>query len=102
MSTENATFKVRNRVVEIKWVSQYCDHILDNHMVRSKDHDLRFLQISKLLKTCKYFEHDAGRIWYGYNEINDIKYKVVFILTVKFAVVKTCYRYGYEKDREKR
>jgi len=98
MSTENVTFKVRNRTVEIKWISQFCDHILDNHINKNKDHDLRFQQISKLLQTCNFFEQKSGRIWFGYNELNGIKYRVIFILTPKFAVVKTCYRYGYEKN----
>ena len=95
MSTEHASFKIRNRTVEIKWVSQYCDHILDHHLKKSKEHDLKFLQIAKLLKTCMIFEQNRGRIWYGYNEINGIKYKVVFILTHKFAIIKTCYRHAY-------
>ena len=95
MSTENAKFTVRNRTVEIKWVSQYCDHILDNYVSRNKDHDLKFQQIAKLLKTCTVFEHDHDRIWHGLNEINGKQYKVTFILTPKFAVIKTCYRYGY-------
>jgi hypothetical protein len=99
MSTDNAKFKVRNRTVEIKWVSQDCDHILSNYIHRNKDHDLKFLQISKLLKTCTIFEHYYGRTWYAYNVINDIKYRVVFILTPKFAVIKTCYRYGYSEEK---
>ncbi len=98
MSTENAKIKVRNRTVEIKWVAQFCDHILDNHIHRNRDHDLRFLQISKLLKTCKEFRLFKGRTWYAHNEINDVKYRVIFILTPKFAVIKTCYRYGYEEN----
>ena len=98
MSTENAKFIVRNRTVEIKWVSQYCDHILDNYINKNKDHDLKFLQIAKLLKTCTIFEHDQGRIWHGKNAINGKKYKIVFILTPKFAVIKTCYHYGYKEN----
>jgi hypothetical protein len=95
MSTENAKIKVRNRTIEIKWVSQYCDHILNSYITKNKDHDLTFLQISQLLKTCERFELHSGRTWFGYNEINNIKYKVIFILTPKFAVIKTCYRHGY-------
>ncbi len=98
MSTENAKIKVRNRAVEIKWVSQYCDHILENHLNKNKDHDLKFLQISKLLKTCSNFEQNRGRTWYGYNTCNGIKYRVVFILTPKFAIVITCYRHGYKEN----
>jgi hypothetical protein len=97
MSTENAKFKIRNRTVEIKWVSEYCDHILDNYINKPHDHDLTFLQISKLLKTCKEFEQKSQRTWFGFNEINGVKYKVIFILTPKFAVIKSCYRHGYEK-----
>lgn len=97
MSTENAKIKVRNRTVEIKWVSDYCDHILNNYVNRNKDHDLTFLQISELLKTCNRFEQHRGRTWFGYNVKNNIKYKVIFILTTKFAVVKTCYRHGYQE-----
>ncbi len=70
MSTENAKFMVRNRKVEIKWVSQDCDHILSNYINKNKDHDLSFLEISKLLKTCKIFKPYSARTWYGYNEIN--------------------------------
>jgi len=95
MSTQNATFKVRNRTVEIKWISQYCDHILDNYISKNKDHDLKFQQISKLLQTCTIFEQNKGRTWYGYNMINGKKYRVVFILNPKFAIIKTCYRHGY-------
>ncbi len=95
MSVENAKIKVRNRMVEIKWVSEFCDHILENYVNKSKDHDLKFLQISRLLKTCSVFVHHDGRTWYGHSSLNGIKYRVVFILTPKFAVVKTCYRYGY-------
>jgi hypothetical protein len=98
MSTENAKIRVRNRTVEIKWTSEYCDHILDNHINNSSDHDLRFLQISSLLKQCKVFVHHNGRTWYGYSTINGIKYRVIFILTPKFAIVKTCYRYGYKEN----
>ncbi len=95
MSTQNASFKIRNRSVEIKWISQYCDHILDNYINKNRDHDLRFLDISRLLKTCKIFKQDSGRTWFAYNEINGVKYRVVFVLTPKFAIIKTCYRYGY-------
>ena len=98
MSTENIKFKIRNRTVEIKWVSENCDHILSNFITKNKDHDLRFLQIAKLMKTCTIFEQNKGRTWYGYNAINGIKYKVVFILTPKFAIVKTCYRHGYKEN----
>ena len=98
MSIENAKLKLRNRTVEIKWVSEYCDHILNNYINKSKDHDLKFLQIAKLLKTCTIFENEKGRTWFGYNTINGIKYKVIFILTPKFAVIKTCYRYGYKEN----
>ncbi len=99
MSTENVIIKVRNRSVEIKWVSQYCDHILDNFLNKNKNHDLKFLQIAKLLKTCAIYEHYKGRTWFAHNELNGIKYRVVFILSPKFAVVKTCYRYGYHENR---
>ena len=95
MSTGNAKIKVRNRTVEIKWVSQYCDHVLDNFIHKHKDHDLKFSEISQLLKTCKHFEKHSDRTWFAFNGINGIKYKVVFILTTKFAIVKTCYRHGY-------
>ncbi len=98
MSTENAKIKIRNRTVEIKWVSEYCDHILDNYINKPTDHDLTFLEISKLLKTCQLYEQKSGRTWLGYNVINGVKYKVVFILTPKFAVIKSCYRYGYKED----
>jgi hypothetical protein len=98
MSVENAKIKVRNRNVEIKWVSEFCDHILDNYVLKNKEHDLKFLQISKLLKTCKIFKQYDGRTWYAYNTINGVKYRVIFILTPKFAVIKTCYRYGYQEN----
>jgi len=97
MSTENAKIKIRNRTVEIKWVSEYCDHIMNSYINKSHDHDLTFLQISKLLKTCKYFKQHDGRTWYGFNKINSVKYKVIFILTPKFVVVEWCYRHGYEE-----
>ena len=95
MSTENAKFKLRNRTIEIKWVAQYCDHIMDKFINYNSDHDLKFQEITQLLKTCIKFEHYNGRIWYGYNMINEKKYRVVFILSSKFGVIKTCYRYGY-------
>ncbi len=95
MSIQNASFKVRNRTVEIKWISQYCDHILDNYNNKNKDHDLKFQQIANLLKNCKIFKLDTGRTWFAYNEINGIKYRVIFILLPKFAIIKSCYRYGY-------
>jgi hypothetical protein len=98
MSVENAKLKVRNRSVEIKWVSEYCDHILNNYINKNKDHDLKFLEISKLLKTCSIYEQFNGRTWYAHNTINGIKYRVVFILTPKFAVIKSCYRYGYQEN----
>ncbi len=98
MSTENAKLKIRNRTVEIKWVSEFCDHILSNYISKPLDHDLTFLEISKLLKTCSRFEQQTERTWFAYNVKNGIKYKVVFILTSKFAVIKSCYRHGY-KDK---
>ena len=63
MSTENAKLIVRNRTVEIKWVSHYCDHILENFININKDHDLKFLQIARLLQTCSIIKQDKGRIW---------------------------------------
>jgi len=98
MSTENAKIKVRNRTVEIKWVSEFCDHIMDNYIKKPESHDLTFLQISKLLKTSTRFEQKSDRTWFCYNEINGIKYKLVFILTPKFAVIKSCYRHGYKEN----
>ena len=99
MSTENAKIKVRNRTVEIKWVSEFCDHILDNYINKPQTHDLTFLQILKFMKIFKLFQQKSDRTWYGYNTINDKNYMVVFILTPKFAVIKTCYCYGYEENR---
>jgi len=98
MSTENAKFKLRNRTIEIKWVAMYCDHILDNYMNRNSDHDLKFLQISKLLRTCKQFEQHSSKIWHAHNMHEGIKYRVVFILISNFAVIQTCYRYGYKEQ----
>ncbi len=98
MSTDNAKILVRNRKVEIKWVTQFCDHVLDNHIRKHKDHDASFSGIATLLKTCKIFKPWRGRTWYAHNSINGIKYRVVFILTPKFAVIKTCYRYGYGEE----
>ena len=95
---ENAKCKVRNRTIKIKWVSIFCDHILDNYVNKNQDHDLKFLQISTLLKTCTIFKQFKGRIWYAHNKINGIKYRVVLILTPKFAIVKTCYRHGYPEN----
>jgi hypothetical protein len=94
MATENAKFRVRNRTVEIKWVSLFCDHVMDNFIHKNKDHDLRFTQIAALLRTCEDFEPVSGRVWCDYNELNGRGYKIIFILSTKFAVVKTCYRYG--------
>ncbi len=98
MSTENAKIKVRNRTIEIKWATQYCDHILTNHINKNKDHDLTFAQISQLLKTCKKFINWHSRTWYAHNIFNGVKYRVVFIITPKFAVIKTCYRHGYKEE----
>ena len=98
MSTENAKIKIRNRTVEIKWVSQYCDHILDNFLNKSKSHDLKFSQIAKLLKTCTIFKPGKGRTWFAHDELNGIKYRVVFILIAKFVVIITCYRHGYKEN----
>ncbi len=98
MSTENANIKVRNRTVEIKWVSQFCDHIMDKFINENDNHDLNFQQIADLLKRCRTFENNSGRTWYGHNAYKGRKYRVVFILTPKFAVIKTCYRYGYEEN----
>jgi len=44
MSGQNPLFKLRNRTIEIKWIAQYCEHILDNYINRNKDHDLKFQQ----------------------------------------------------------
>ena len=98
MSVENAKLKIRNRTVEIKWISEYCDHILSIYVNKNKDHDLKFLQISKLLKNCNVFVHHDGRTWFAHNMINGVKYRVIFILTPKFAVIKSCYRYGYQES----
>ena len=98
MSTENAKIKVRNRVAEIKWISQDCDHILNNYIHKNRDHDLTFQQISTLLKTCKIFKPERGKTWHAYNELNGKKYRVIFLLITNFAIVKTCYRYGYKED----
>jgi hypothetical protein len=98
MSNENAKFRLSNRTVEIKWVSQYCDHILDNYINKNKDHDLKFIQISKLLRTCKYFKQNKSKTWYAHNTCNEIKYRVVFKIVSNFTIIQTCYRYGYNED----
>ncbi len=85
MSTENAKIKIRNRTVEIKWISEYCDHILSSYIHRNSDHDLTFLQISQLVKKCDNFTCYKGRTWYAHNILNGTKYRVVFILTTKFT-----------------
>jgi len=98
MATESAKFKLRNRTIEIKWFAQYCDHIMDNFINKNTDHDLKFMQISKLLRTCTKFEKITNRKWFAYNTLNGTKYRIVFILDSKFAIVTTCHRYGYPEN----
>jgi hypothetical protein len=70
---------------------------MDRYIHENANHDLKFQQIATLLKKCKSFQNFDGRTWYGHGLLNGKKYRVVFILTAKFAVIKTCYRYGYEE-----
>ena len=72
---------------------------MDNYINKKKDHDLKFLKIAKLLKTCIIFEQFKGSTWYAYNKIIGVKYRVGLTITPKFAIVKPCYGCGYTENR---
>ncbi len=93
MSTSNAKLKIRNRSVEIKWTSEYADHIMDNYINKNSSHGLTFSEISRLLRKSKFVQMKGNR-YEAYGIANGKKYLVVIMLIPNFAVVKTCYRYG--------
>ena len=94
MSTKHAKIKVRNRTVELKWITQYCDHIMSNYINDYTQHDLTFQEISNMLRSA-YIGHLRGAIWEAKGVAKGHKYLVILQLTPKFAIVKTCYRYGW-------
>lgn len=94
MGTENASIKIRNRKVELKLTFEYADHIMHNFMHFNPPHDVCFLDIQRIAKTA-IFQKEHGRIWSGAALFKGKKYRVVIILTAKFAVIKTCYYYQY-------
>ena len=95
MSTDNVKIEVRNRSVEVKWVAQYCDHYMTNYIHEHANHDLSFQEISDMLRRATFKPH-KGNIYHCFGITDGRKYLVVIILTSKFAVIKTCYRYGWK------
>lgn len=94
MGTENASIKIRNRKVELKLTFEYADHIMHNFMHFNPPHDVNFLDIQRIAKAA-VFQNKKGRIWSGAALFKGKNYRLVIILTTKFAVVKTCYYYTY-------
>lgn len=94
MGTENASIKIRNRKVELKLTFEYADHIMHNFMYYNPPHDVCFLDIQRIAKTAVY-QKEHGRIWGGAAHFNGKKYRVIIILTAKFAIVKTCHYYKH-------
>lgn len=94
MGTENASIKIRNRKVELKLTFEYADYIMHNFMYYNPPHDVCFLDIQRIAKTAVY-QKEHGRIWSGAAHFNGKKYRVIIILTAKFAIVKTCYYYKH-------
>jgi hypothetical protein len=94
VGTENASIKIRNRKVELKLTFEYADHIIHNFMYYNPPHDVCFLDIQRIAKTAVY-QKEHGRIWSGAAHFNGKKYRVIIILTAKFAIVKTCYYYKH-------
>lgn len=94
MGTENASIKIRNRKVELKLTFEYADHIMHNFMHFNPPHDVNFLDIQRIAKSA-VFQNKKDRIWNGAALFKGKKYRVIIILTTKFAVVKTCYYLKY-------
>lgn len=94
MGTENASIKIRNRKVELKLTFEYADHIMHNFIHFNPPHDVNFLDIQRIVKSA-VFQNKKGRIWIGAALFKGKKYRVIIILTTKFAVVKTCYYLKY-------
>jgi len=88
----NGAIKIRNRKVEMKWTGEYATHVLENYNKKDGIHDLKHNEIQQLLKKSKYKKH-RKRSYRAIGTYNDIEYTTVFILTNKYAVIKTCYRY---------
>ncbi len=93
MSVENAKIKIRNRTVEIKWVTQYCDHIMDHYINEHKTHHLSFQQISNIVRK-SVFDAYKGRTYVAETIFNNNKYRIFAILAPKYIVIKTCFRYA--------
>lgn len=95
MSTENARIRLRKRRREIKWITQYAQHIMDNYINKKPGHDVGFAEISQMLKAKGLeIEHAGKRTYKIFGSIKARRYLAVVILTPKFVVIKTCYRHG--------
>lgn len=94
LSTENATIRIQNRKVELKLTFEYADHMLHNYMWYNPPHDVSFLDIQRIARVA-IFQQKKGRIWTGVALFKNKNYRVVIILTNKFAIVKTCYYFQH-------
>ena len=81
MSTENAKIKVRNRKVEIKWIAQYCDHIMSNYINDRTQHDLTFQEISNMVRKAQIV-HEYGYIWHAKGIAKGRKYLAILQVTL--------------------
>lgn len=99
MSTENAKIRIQNRIVELKLTFEYADHILQNFINYNPPHDVAFLETQRIAKKCVY-KHQYKQIWLGETVYKNKMYRVIIILTSKFAIVKTCYyfKHGYYEN----
>ena len=80
----------------MKWTGQFATHVLENYLKNDKLHDLTHIEIQKVLKVSKY-EPLGKRVYIADGKFNNQKYLTIFVLTNKYAVIKTCYR-NYEKE----
>jgi hypothetical protein len=94
MSTSNALLKIRNRTVEIKWTTQYADHIMSNFINDNATHNLSFLQISKMVKTANIIKFKNNN-YRAYGMFEGVKYLAIIQIVTSFAIIKTCYKYGW-------
>ncbi len=91
----NGSVKYRNRKFDITWTGEIAEHVADHFINQNNTHPYLHLEIQKMLQKSKAFNAKRSTVIAKCTAADGRKTYVIFVIKGKFAIIKTCYLYGW-------
>jgi hypothetical protein len=91
----NGNITIRGRKLSIFWTGEMAEHLALRHQEDPSAHPYLHLAAQQMLQKCKGFEKAGKSYLAKCNDKKGVKTYVIFFVSGKFAVIKTCYKYGW-------